>query len=70
MGEIKERLTKSVAGELKERMAIYSGHDTTIAPLLAAYGLLDEDWPPFASNIVIELLERASDWRLSLSITG
>jgi len=37
---------------------LYSAHDSTIGPLLAGYKLLDGSWPPFASNIAIELFER------------
>jgi len=33
----------------------YSGHDSTVAPILAAYEVFDHKWPPFASNIILEL---------------
>jgi hypothetical protein len=35
------------------------GHDSTIAPLTGALGVADERWPPFASNVTIEVLDVA-----------
>ncbi|KAI3657019.1 hypothetical protein MP638_007291 [Amoeboaphelidium occidentale] len=43
------------------KLAIYSGHDSTIAPLLGAFQINDGRWPPFASNVVIELFEDSND---------
>ncbi|GFR44810.1 hypothetical protein Agub_g6146 [Astrephomene gubernaculifera] len=39
------------------RMYLYSGHDSTIMPLLAALGLDVTHWPPYLSNLVFELWE-------------
>ncbi|KAG0049230.1 Acid phosphatase-like protein 2 [Gryganskiella cystojenkinii] len=53
--EIKENLLEAQARLSKIRFHFYSGHDTTITPLL---GLLDSAgmrWPPYASNLLIEL---------------
>ncbi|KXN68239.1 phosphoglycerate mutase-like protein [Conidiobolus coronatus NRRL 28638] len=33
----------------------YSGHDTSIGPVLGALGAEDMRWPPFRSNFIIEL---------------
>lgn len=42
-------------------VSIFSGHDTTIVPLLYALGIEDSTWPPFAANVVFELFrERAA----------
>eukprot|EP00933_Yihiella_yeosuensis_P034489 TRINITY_DN27977_c0_g1_i1.p1 TRINITY_DN27977_c0_g1~~TRINITY_DN27977_c0_g1_i1.p1 ORF type:complete len:489 (+),score=67.49 TRINITY_DN27977_c0_g1_i1:96-1562(+) len=38
-------------------VAIYSGHDTTLMPVLVALGLWDGLWPPFASSLALELWE-------------
>jgi len=38
------------------KLAIYSGHDSTIAPLLGAFQCFDNRWPPFASNLIFEML--------------
>ena len=32
-----------------------SGHDSTIAPLLIVFKQFDNKWPPFASNVIVEL---------------
>jgi len=40
------------------RMALYSGHDSTIIPLLASLGLMNENnltWTPYASMLIIEI---------------
>lgn len=46
------------------KLSLYSGHDTVIAPVLAALGLYSDDlciWPPYASRIVFELWQRVGD---------
>jgi acid phosphatase len=45
----------------EEKLSIFSGHDTVIAPVLAALGVYKDElcvWPPYASRIVFELWER------------
>ena len=40
------------------KLAIFSGHDTTLMPLLASIGPKlwnEEDWPPYASMLLIEV---------------
>ena len=49
------------------RLLLYSGHDTTIMPLLVMLGEDTLDWPPYCSNLVFELWE-TSGW-LSKSYT-
>ncbi|KNE56545.1 hypothetical protein AMAG_17931 [Allomyces macrogynus ATCC 38327] len=39
------------------RLALYSGHDTTLVPLVAALGAWDHTWPPFASHLTLELFQ-------------
>lgn len=45
-----------------ERLLLYSGHDTVLAPLLAALGAFSTPgvckWPPYASRIALELWRR------------
>lgn len=58
--ETKVRATASpepLSDPSHSRFHIYSGHDTTIAPLLCAFRVFDEKWPPFGSNMTFELLE-------------
>ncbi|KAI8795576.1 2-phosphoxylose phosphatase 1 [Biomphalaria glabrata] len=39
---------------------LYSGHDTTVSPLIATLGLEDGLWPGYATRIVFELYSRLS----------
>ena len=34
---------------------MYSGHDTTIMPILATLGIQLKDWPEYVSNVVRSL---------------
>mmetsp|Transcript_566 Transcript_566/g.1920 ORF Transcript_566/g.1920 Transcript_566/m.1920 type:complete len:425 (+) Transcript_566:40-1314(+) len=44
-------------GEEKDRkLVIYSGHDTTLMPMLESLGVFDGKWPRFAANVIVELL--------------
>ena len=40
-------------------MHMYSGHDTTIMPILAMLNLEVNEWPPFGADIIFELYEDA-----------
>lgn len=42
------------------KLILYSGHDTTVGPLLAALNVSDWSVPSFASHLVFELWERPS----------
>lgn len=43
--------------ETPYKLGVFGGHDTTVAPLigLIAGGIPDGDWPPYATNVVLEL---------------
>ena len=43
------------------RIAYFSGHDTTLYPLLPIFGFSTEDWPPYASMIMIEFVGDSLD---------
>lgn len=46
-------------GKGEERLLLMSGHDTTIMPLLVTLiGNGMDRWPPYLSNVVIELWEK------------
>jgi len=44
------------SGNSSVKLALYSGHDTTIIPLLEAYHVWKGQWPSYASLLQIELL--------------
>ncbi|KAF9111233.1 hypothetical protein BGX27_005209 [Mortierella sp. AM989] len=57
--DIKQNLLNAKA-DGKIRLSFYSGHDTTISPLLGLFDSLDQRWPPYASNMLIELWKSPS----------
>ena len=36
-------------------LLVYSGHDSTLVPVLCALGLYDNVWPPYASYLAVEI---------------
>jgi len=57
VGEMGRLLDEVVSGASSVKMALYSGHDTTLMPLLAAYGVWNGIWPPYASLLRVHLLQ-------------
>lgn len=52
-----QRMRQCADGQPKHQMYMYSGHDTTIMPLLATLGQDVSTWPAYVSNVVFELWE-------------
>ena len=52
-----QRMRQCAEGESKHQMYMYSGHDTTVMPLLATLGQDVSTWPPYVSNVIFELWE-------------
>jgi len=53
-----DKCTLAITEEQKKKeakMLLYSGHDTTLIPLLSILDVYDGKWPPFASHVIIEL---------------
>ena len=50
-------MASAISGDSAVKMYLYSGHDTTLLPLLHVFDIFDGDWPPFAANITLELYE-------------
>jgi acid phosphatase len=58
LGQILDTMVERLSdrdGDRSVAMAIYSGHDSTLAPILAALQVFDGKWPPFGGHIVMEL---------------
>lgn len=51
-----------------KRLLIYSGHDSTLVPLLCALGCYDGVWPPYASFLALELVRNKSGERFVRAI--
>ncbi|KAL6770484.1 hypothetical protein ACKKBF_B31420 [Auxenochlorella protothecoides x Auxenochlorella symbiontica] len=60
---LEERMEETVAGTAKHRMLLYSGHDSTLMPLLVALGKEVETWPAYMSNLVFENWRRGDGQR-------
>ena len=52
-----QRMLQCASGQAKHQVYMYSGHDTTIMPLLATLGQDVTVWPPYVSNVIFEMWE-------------
>ena len=43
----------------KTKLMVWSGHDSTLVPMLCALGIEDDGWPPYASHLEIEFAKDA-----------
>lgn len=60
--ELLEHSRSAVEGRLgRPKFALWSGHDTTVMPLLAALGVHDGKWAPYAANFVVEVWRRSDE---------
>ncbi|KAI9322615.1 histidine phosphatase superfamily [Dichotomocladium elegans] len=66
LGEIRDRMQARVDGSDKSsKLFVYSGHDTTVGPVLINLGAYDMKWPGFSSAIIFELFKQkqgGSNW--------
>jgi len=59
--EIVDNVQKKANAKSDLKVIIYSAHDTTVAPLLAALKVFDHKCPPLASHIELELFQNKKD---------
>ncbi|XP_006018939.1 lysophosphatidic acid phosphatase type 6 isoform X1 [Alligator sinensis] len=54
------------------KFILYASHDVTLIPLLMALGIFDHKWPPYASDVTIELYQHqhSKEWFVRLSYCG
>ncbi|XP_032220506.2 counting factor 60 [Nematostella vectensis] len=55
--DIWQEVMESLTGESLRKFLLYSGHDGTIQPFLSAFNVTDFKWPPYASFLMLEILE-------------
>jgi hypothetical protein len=55
--ELNQQMQQKVSGESKKKFILYSAHDSTVGPLMAALHVGDQKWPPYASSFAIELFQ-------------
>jgi len=48
-------MQRAIDGRRETKMHLFSGHDTTLMPLLHALDIHDSRWPPYAASITFEL---------------
>jgi len=54
LNEINGRILDYINGQLAPKLVFYSGHDSTVGPLMGTLGFTN-GWPPYASHVEIEL---------------
>lgn len=60
LDELLQKMDTRVKGESPHHLLLYAGHDSTIVPVLAAFGLYDDVWPPYSAQIVLEVAHHES----------
>eukprot|EP00003_Mantamonas_plastica_P011280 TRINITY_DN2091_c0_g1_i4.p1 TRINITY_DN2091_c0_g1~~TRINITY_DN2091_c0_g1_i4.p1 ORF type:complete len:313 (-),score=79.47 TRINITY_DN2091_c0_g1_i4:57-995(-) len=60
LNEMYEYLQDAIEGNDSPRFVLYSGHDSTLMPILYAYNLWDQTWTPYAAMIQVELYHSIS----------
>jgi len=69
--ELVKNIRSYIGGEAMPQYMVFSGHDTTIAPLLASLQSYDGQWPPYASHMEIELWSNtAGQWYVQVKYQG
>eukprot|EP01114_Cavostelium_apophysatum_P014172 TRINITY_DN3607_c0_g1_i1.p1 TRINITY_DN3607_c0_g1~~TRINITY_DN3607_c0_g1_i1.p1 ORF type:complete len:435 (-),score=74.74 TRINITY_DN3607_c0_g1_i1:48-1274(-) len=58
--ELQARIVENMEGETLPKMVFYSGHDSTVGPLMASLADYFIGWPPYASNVQMELWSNPS----------
>ena len=53
-----DHFTSLQEGEEVKKLYMYSGHDTTVAPILHTLGIFNGIAPPYSSMIIFELFEQ------------
>lgn len=67
INQLMMRIASTVRQENPDlKCVLYSGHDTSVAPLRAAFGFHDDRWPPYASFLMWELLQKKSSQKPTL----
>ena len=64
VGELRDNVQAYVragAAGVPAPFMYFSGHDSTLSPLLSAMGKPGGSWPPFTSSLVFELWKRGGD---------
>jgi hypothetical protein len=63
-------MNKSVEGQQIQKFLLYSGHDTTLIPILVALQVDTMEWPPYASMMLIELFDMSGKNYVRITYNG
>jgi hypothetical protein len=55
LAEVNDFFIQALTNKTQIKLALWSAHDTTVMPVLAALGVWDHVWAPYASIITLEL---------------
>ncbi len=66
MNELIAHMEKAVKGPRQYSFILYSGHDTTLIPVLSALGAPLDSQPPFASNVSFELYRNKDEYSVKV----
>ncbi|XP_009863432.1 PREDICTED: lysophosphatidic acid phosphatase type 6 [Apaloderma vittatum] len=69
---ITEAVDPSSPAEKARKLILYACHDTTLIPLLVAFGTFDRKWPPYAADVTLELYQhrQSKEWFVRMSYHG
>jgi len=56
--------------DVSPKLLVWSGHDTTLLPILLAFDVWDGHWPPYASVIGLEVYQNGTQWRIRMFYNG
>ncbi|GFS02843.1 lysophosphatidic acid phosphatase type 6 [Elysia marginata] len=70
--EMYDQAHKLVSGEKGLKLCLYSSHDSTMSSLMESLGIWNNEWPPFASDIRLELYrqEDGTDYFVRVLFNG
>ncbi|KAI8324200.1 phosphoglycerate mutase-like protein [Martensiomyces pterosporus] len=71
LATLRDQVQDRIAGKIdKLKIAIYSGHDSTVAPILGVLKASNKDmlWPPYASSLAFELWKKTDGSRVIRAI--
>lgn len=63
LSRIARNFKASTDNDTEAKFHLYSGHDTTVSPLIVALGIKDSVWPGYAHRIVMELYRRGDNYK-------
>ncbi|NXO33913.1 PPA6 phosphatase, partial [Locustella ochotensis] len=69
---IKAAVNPSNPAEKARKLFLYACHDSTLIPLMLALGTFDHKWPPYASDVTLELYQHrhSKEWFVRVSYRG